>query len=198
MKVFDFVQQDCISPNGKFYYKIKDAESINPSAFACRIAFYDADDNLLYHHKNASAHELNDPELIAELRAKMLGEPQKESKRRQVERNKKLKLVSWSKQGNMVYILEYHAETQYYDVFISLSEQFQIWALMGVGHREIKRKIPDEIITSLGVCYNGFDEEEVLMELGKLGLDNKKPLTKDKIKSRNIFQILFGRGKWYK
>lgn len=103
MNAFGLIIKDNFSPNGKFYYKIKFPVSLNPSAFGCEIAFFDRNDGLLYHNQDAYAHEVNDP---ADIEAKRIESllPNKTSFPQQ---DPILRIATWSKQGNIVYILEY-------------------------------------------------------------------------------------------
>lgn len=192
MYIFNWVLRDTTSPNGKFYCTIKEPICLNPAAFGSPIAFYDVDGTLLYYNSNATAHELNSPADIERAHAIMLSGIQGES------RDTRLRMVAWSKQGNMVHILEhYKKESQYYRVFINLKDSYQIWTRSYDYKREHMDILRPDTINTLGVCATGFDENEVLAKLNELGLD-KKPLTKDKIQSRTLFQLIFGKGKWYK
>lgn len=182
MYIFNWVLRDTTSPNGKFYCTIKEPISLNPSTFGSPIAFYNVDGNLLYYNSKAVAHELH----------YAVRSPSNKL------HDKLLVMAAWSRQGNMVYVLEYFKkEAQYYNLFINLKDEYQIWERTHAKNKANPDKISWEVIDALGACETGFDEDEVLAKLTELGLD-KKPLTKDKIRSRTLFQLIFGKGKWYK
>src|SRR6185437_7983840 len=103
--IFDWVLKDNISPNNDFYYKIQYPQELNKAALGCKIAFYDKFDQLIYFHESAVAHELNDPEDIKRER-----ELVSEKRYNELLPHDHLRIATWSIQGNMAYILEYHKE----------------------------------------------------------------------------------------
>lgn len=87
-----------LSPNKEYYYRVQKPVSINMSNFACKIAFYNSDDQLLYFRNNTFAHWLKPWQTI--------------------------NLVIWSKQGNMAYFYEYARNNVYESVFLNLKERY--------------------------------------------------------------------------
>ena len=192
MSILDLMINDNKSPNCKFYFQYKEPESLNPSAFGSKIAFYDTSHNLLYHYKDAFAHELNEPALVAENRAIMNGVL--------LDRNTplpyRLRIATWSRQGNMAHILEYFRYDQtYYNVLINLHEQYYIRVLYAIGHQ--KGAIDDSTLTKIGIFRPNFDEIEVLKTFDSLGLNEHLPLRRDPI-HRNIFTKILPINRWHK
>lgn len=196
MKIFQFVIKDNISIHGRFYYALKMPVGLNPSAFGAEVAFYSKENDLLYHNKAALTHELNDPEDIEKGRACMEGTiPIHELP---IKKDTRLRIASWSKQGNMVYLLEYFKfERKYYNVFLNLNDQYQIRTLDAISREKEYISIPAKTITSLGICKPNFDEEIVLDTLKALGLRNEEPLIKDPIK-KNLLTAWLPSNKWHK
>lgn len=195
MKIFGWVIKDNISCNKQFYYALKMPVCLNPSAFGAEVAFYDLNDNLLYHNLNAFAHELHDPLEIEESRAMGMGLI---PLRQKTYEETRLRIVTWSKQGNMVYILEYFKlGRKYYNVFLNLKERYQIKAIDTISRGQEYISIPAQIITKLRLCYPNFDEVEVLKTLEELGFRKEEPLIKDTVKA-NFFADLLPRNRWHK
>lgn len=191
MGVFELIQNNTASPNNDFYFRVQAPECLNPSAFGCKIAFYDKNDDLLYYNNKSFAHELNDPADVKKSRIfDSKGMPEYTPLP-----YKKLIIATWSSQGNIVHILEYTPGfsfseiAHYHNLFIDLKGQYFVRVKAGI--------INDEIITALKICFNGFDENKVLEMLKQLDLLDALPLIKDKIRPDNFLQKLIGSNKWY-
>ena len=91
-----------LSPNKLFYYKIKHAKEINKSAFACPISFYDLSQKLIYYKENTFAHELHSARERTYYRNILDA-----NNETQLYKERVIKLVNWSTQGNWCYFLEY-------------------------------------------------------------------------------------------
>ncbi len=89
---------DTLSTHNGFYYRVQKPVSINMSNFACRIAFYDINNLLLYYRHDTFAHWLKPFQSI--------------------------NLVFWSKQGNVVYFYEYARNKVYDSIFLHLQEGY--------------------------------------------------------------------------
>lgn len=86
-----------LSPSFEFYYQVQKPVSINMSNFACLIAFYNMNGNLIYHRSSVMAHWLEPWNTI--------------------------EVVRWSKEGDMAYMYEYNRNEVYESVFLNLSQQ---------------------------------------------------------------------------
>lgn len=93
-----FINIDTLGSNKNFYYLVQKPVSINMSNFACKIAFYDTNNVLLYHRNDAFAHWLKPW--------------------------KGINLVLWSKQGNVAYFYEYARNKIYESVFLNLKDNY--------------------------------------------------------------------------
>ena len=195
MKIFDWIIKDNESPNKKFHYAFREPESLNPAAFGAHIAFFDNNENLLYYNKNGFAHELNDPAIIAKEQAVFEGQL---LPRATNETNGKLRLATWSKQGNMAHILEYNMfEHTYHHVFMNLAERYQIRALYAISGVQEFISIDAVQLTRLGIFRPNFDEYYLIEVLNNLRLNNPEPLLKDKRYSTVLYEFL-NLPKWYR
>lgn len=196
MNVFSFIIKDNISPNGQYYYKLKPAVCLNPAAFGSEVAFYDSNDNLLYHNNEAIAHELNDPYNVENGRVAMVGSEMTNDSTRSNEPI--LRIATWSKQGNMAHIVEYFKfEQSYYNVFLNLKEQYQIRAIMSDGGNERYLSIPAQKLTDMGIYKPDFDENEVLNILNAMNIKGIEPMATDPVRT-SFFKELFPKNRWYK
>ena len=182
------IQTNTLSPSGKFYYKLQKPNSINPASFACRIAFYDVNEELLYHRQKTYAHEIHDKDEVESLtlQMKLGGSYQIENERPE---HKSLELVRWSKQGNVAYILEYIIETHspiYESVFLHLQDRCCF---------RINESINSfEIVNQLKLKDREYDELEIISNLQTHGFV-KEDLRRDKL-NKTILSKLFNSSKW--
>lgn len=70
-----------VSPNGKYFYKIKEPKDLYWGLFCCPIAFFDNEENLIYHNKTQYA---------------QFG----------MSKTKEWDVVSWSSSGNFAFFIE--------------------------------------------------------------------------------------------
>lgn len=181
MNVFDFVEKDTVSPNGLFYYQIKNPIELNKAAFGSEIAFYNADDLLLHYKKHTYAHMLQDPYDI-EKRKQLIAE----RRYSEIPIHGKIRVASWSTQGNMAYAFEYFWDKMgypvYQDVFLDLLE--------GTRYVIPANVLPNNVVGS--IRQSRFDELEVVATLNKMNSYQSHPLIKDKL-DKSIFSP-----RWYK
>lgn len=87
-----------LSPNKNYYYKIRKPQSLNPSAFGCKIAFYSINGLLIYHHSKVFTHELHNNKELGEIKEKFLSSNYKFIN---TPNQPSLEFVKWSLQGNI-------------------------------------------------------------------------------------------------
>lgn len=178
------VHINTLSPTGKYYYRIKMPVALNPSAFGCRISFFTLSGKLIYHRKGVFAHEIHMAKEILEEQKSMERDIPPHSRK-----NISLEFVKWSKQGNMVYFLEYAANNSlklFQSVLLILNEN--------VCYRIDETIDRFQIVGHLGVEENGFDEEFVMDKLKKLNV-KQSPVIKNRIVPNGILGFFSGR--WF-
>ena len=130
------INLNTLSPNGLFYYKIKAAKELNKSAFGCPISFYDKTDKLIYYQKNTFAHELHSIKEQEYYRERM------ESNQYALPFNEPIiKLVSWSREGNVCYFLEYSEKStkrNYENIFLNFKFKFKLFKAYILGETPVK------------------------------------------------------------
>jgi len=85
-----------LSPNGNFYFKIQNPSDLYWGLFCCRIAFYDINDNLIYHNSNFYAMCGLDPD-------REWWTP-----------------ISYSKSGNYAFFIERNGTRTYFNLLLDL------------------------------------------------------------------------------
>ena len=174
------VNVDTLSPSSLFYYRIQDPVALNPSAFGCKIAFYNRNNEAVYHREDCYAHELHsNNEIKAKQRVSI-----DNNKNEELE-SSSLKFVMWSKQGNAAYILEYYKwnpDFTYESRFLFLGRKYSYCI------NESKNSFT--IVDELKIIEDLFDEEYIESKLVSFGV-LKEPLHLDKIK-KGIFN-----NKWH-
>ena len=91
------VDINTLSPNENFWYKIQKPFDATMGNFVSRIAFFDINEKLIYHRKDAFAHWLKPWHQI--------------------------EFVKWSRQGNMAYFYEFKINSIYDSVFLNLKDE---------------------------------------------------------------------------
>jgi len=99
-----WIHVNTLSPSENYYYKLQEPTELNKSAFGCKIAFYDIENELLYHRKNHFAHELHTKEETEEM-IRIINEERYEL----LKKTDSIELVKWSIEGNMAFFIEYFA-----------------------------------------------------------------------------------------
>lgn len=163
---------DTLSPSALFYYRIQNPVALNPSAFGCKIAFYNMKDELIYHRKKYYAHELHSNDEIKAEKEKVTL-----NIKNNLLENQSLKFVSWSKQGNVAYFMEYQKmnfDVTYESVFLFFDKQY--------SYRINESKSDFKIIDELKVVEGIYDEHNLENQLINLGLV-KQPLHLNKIRN---------------
>jgi hypothetical protein len=159
-----------LSPSVKYFYKVQKPEELNKSAFGSKIAFFNLNNELIYHRSRMYAHELHSKEEIELARQKVeLGESDVNNT------DSTLVLVKWSKEGNLAYYLE-HYQWNYKvlceSVFLHLADQY--------SYRIDETVNEFKIVDQLQLEDRKFEENKILAQLQSLGL-NKEKLIKDGI-----------------
>ena len=172
-----------LSPSGNFYYCLQKPKALNPSAFGCKIAFYDISENLIYHRSKFYAHELHSKQEIElaceEMKLAIFNKKLEDSS---------IKIVKWSIQGNLAYFLEFYHwnyEKLFGSVFLNLNEGYCFRI------NEIENNF--EIVNHINLKDRFFDENEVVKRLEDLGIQ-REDVIKDKVNDNFLASLL---NKWY-
>lgn len=178
------VHINTLSPVGKYYYKVRKPESLNPSAFGCRISFFSIAGKLIYHRKGVFAHEIHSAkEILEEQKSMEIDIPPYSRK------NKSLEFVKWSKQGNIVYFVEYAS----YDS-LKLFQSVLLILNENVCYRIDETINCFQTVGQIGVQENGFDEKFVVDKLQKLNV-SQFPVIRNRIFQNGI--LGFFSGEWF-
>lgn len=178
-----FINVNTLSPSNKFYYRLQPAQALNPSAFGCKIAFYDISEKLIYHRSKVYAHELHSKEEI-----KLAYEEMKSRIFNKRLENDSIEVVKWSIQGNLAYFLEFYNrnyQTLFESVFLNLNEEYCFRI------NELQNNF--EIVDHINLKDRLFDENEVIKKLENLGLQREEVI-KDKVNKNFLASLLT---KWY-
>lgn len=174
-----------LSPSSNFFYRVQEPKELNKSAFGCEIAFFNINEQLIYHRSKVYAHELHNKDEIEQARHQMeLG------KVTETLNSSSIEVVKWSIQGNIAYFLEHYSwnfEKIYESVFLNLKEEYCYRI------NEVKNNF--KIVDSLHLKDREFNEHDVLEKLKSMGLQ-QEGLIKDEMPIGNFFN-LFSRNKWY-
>ena len=87
-----------LSPNGQYFFKIKEPNDLYWGLFCSPIAFFDNDNNLIYHNQNQYA---------------QFGLTQ----------SKPWSIVSWSKSGDIAYFVERNSTKTFYHILLDLKNK---------------------------------------------------------------------------
>lgn len=180
------INVNTLSPNGIFFYRIKKPKSLNPSTFGCRISFFSISGELIYFRKGVFAHEIHNTKELKETWQKFNLDgagPHFDSRH-------DIGVVKWSKQGNMVYFLEYvskyNSKPHFESVLLVLKNK--------VCYRIDESVDNFQVVGELGLEDHGFDEYTVATKLDRLNIKHS-PAIKNRLLSNSIFDIIYG--KWY-
>lgn len=192
MKTFNIstslVKTSTLSPNGLYYYKLRNPESLNPSAFGCSAVFYNTTSNeVLYYNSKALLHELHSKsEIMRGLKSL------KEIKSiESMPKDYSLEFVWWSVQGNVCYFLEYtiteNQTPKYESVFLNCREKYcyRIDETMDNSLRA----------DDLNLEGMQFDEELIIRKLESHGL-NRYDLIVNNLSSKERLLDFIGIKKW--
>lgn len=170
------INVNTLSPSGNFFYKIQPPKELNKSAFGCKIAFFNLDNELIYHRSDVYAHELHSKKEIELEHQKM-----ERGEISPLKLNNYLILVKWSKEGNLACYLEHYRwnyKVLYESVFLNLAD--------GYCYRIDEIVNEFKIVEELQIHYTEFDENKILAELQSLQL-NKEEMIKDRISGSKWF-----------
>lgn len=143
------VNINTISPNGKFYYRIRTPYSINMSNFGSSIAFYKINNELLYHRSDCVAHWLEPCKVI--------------------------EFVKWSRQGNLAYFYEYKRNEVYNIVFLDLGQivsyrldienklEYEFFKLLNLSDREFDEEEIKNILLNKGIQPSEFYKDKIII-----------------------------------
>lgn len=92
------IKISAVSPNGKYFFKIKEPKDLYWGLFCCPISFFDIEGNLIYYNNEQYA------ECV-----------QKE--------NKKWSIVNWSSSGNIAFFLERNSTKSFQYVLLNLRDR---------------------------------------------------------------------------
>lgn len=187
--VLSLVKTNVLSPNKNYYYKIKEPQAINPSAFAAKIIFLSIkDDSVIYFNSKVQLHELHSKTEIERKYQEMLHKNDFDKAPKELS----LDFVWWSSQGNMCHFLEYkvreYSKPQYESVFLNLRENY--------CYRIDEMQNDFAIVDSLRLQDRQYDENTIIKKLKDSGL-HRQPLIRDKLPQTGLFEKLFGINKWY-
>lgn len=150
-----------LSPSLTYYYRVQAPVALNPSAFGCKIAFYNDKNELIYHRKDFYAHELHSLSEIEQMRTQTF----LASKSHKSNNGDSIRVVNWSKQGNAVYILEYY---HWNDVFIYESTILYLDKKYCYRINEMNNDF--KIVNDLHIVEPFFDEDVIGNKLVSLGI----------------------------
>ncbi len=143
------IDVNTLSPSSTYFYRIQNPVTLNPSAFGCKIAFYNDKQELIYYRKKFYAHELHSSSKIEQIRTRALLNPESQNYERG-----SIKIANWSNQGNAVYILEYYQWNNtliYESVILFLSKKY--------CYRINEMSNDFKIVNDLHIIDQPFDED---------------------------------------
>lgn len=183
--VLSLVKTNVLSPNKNYYYKIKEPQAINPSAFAAKIIFLSIkDDSVIYFNSKVQLHELHSKTEIERKYQEMLHKNDFDKAPKELS----LDFVWWSSQGNICYFLEYkvrkYSKPQYESVFLNLQENY--------CYRIDEMQNDFAFVNSLRLQDRQYDEDTIIKRLADKGL-HQQPLIKD-----NTPDWSFWKAVWHK
>lgn len=165
------IDVNTLSPSLTYYYKLQNPVALNPSAYGCKIAFYDDKDELIYHRKDFYAHELHSASEIEQIRTQTFLTPESYN-----ENDRLIKVANWSKQGNAVYILEYYQQN-----VVPIYESTIIYFNKKYCYRIKEMNNDFKIVNDLNIVGSFFDEDIIEDRLFSVGL-KAEALNVDKVK----------------